>query len=410
MGLVSVPNQSHKKPQAISGQIEPRLGQQGVYQVYWDYTSFYSEKLRVFLNYKEIPYRLVQISLEDYFEKMPELVGMSLIPVVLTPDERIMQDSTPMMEWFEGEYPERATVPGDSRLAWLMWLIEEFSDEYVVRLANRTRWGSDASGRTLGARIARRFSRGQSTEQIAGLAQHIRERQTGNNLLLGLETPENCRNVDQQILDLLSILDEHLSEHDYLLGDRPSMADFALFGAFWAHGYNDPWSAEIMEVNAPQVCNWVQEMASIGDSRGALGRTEFGQWLDLDQDVPDTLNKLLAFIASTYLPQARGYVGAMLDQQPTFTASIYGLETELPRFDYRAGTFADLQQRFVKLPEVAKDWLTQIFADSGLFPELMMDGIHPNPHFAELSAPFVSNPEHNRLAYEGEQPLREAHR
>ncbi len=393
----TIPSRLQQHRQTMATQAELNEGEE-VYRVYWDYTSYYSNKLRVFLNYKQVPYRLLQTGFEDYMQKMPELAGVAQIPVVLTPDNRVMHDSTPMMEWFEGEYAARAAVPEDSRLAWLMWLIEEFSDEYMVRVLNRTRWGSDASARTLGARIARRFSRGQPTAVINERAQMLRERQTGNNRVLGLETVEACQNVDQQLLDFLAILDKHLSEYGYLLGDRPSMADFALFGAFWAHGLNDPWSAEILEVNAPQVCNWVQEMAEFGDSRGGLERTEFGEWLQLDQQVPEAFSQLLAFIARTYLPQAKGYAQAMLNQAPTFNACIYGLDTELPRFDYRAGSFAVLQQRFVKLPHTAKEWLEESFADSGLFPALLADGIHPNPHFAKLTPPFVTDTEQNRLA------------
>ncbi|WP_390619188.1 glutathione binding-like protein [Maricurvus nonylphenolicus] len=266
----------------------------------------------------------------------------------------------------------------------------------------RTRWGTQASQQTLSARIARGFAYGHPTETVNLVSHGILERQSGFNKALGIDTPEDCNSVDNQLLDLLAILDEHLCEFSYLLGNRPSLADFALFGPLWAHGFNDPWSAEILEVNAPQVCNWLQEMANLGDKRGLLGREEFGHWLDLEAALPETLIKLVTFIARTYLPQALGYREAMINQQENFTTTIYGIETQLPRFDYRAGTFAELQQRFVDLSPNDQSWLESSLATTGLFPDMMADEIKRNPHFDALTPPFVSNPEQNKLAYKGE--------
>ena len=378
--------------------------QQDHYRVYWDYTSYYSNKFRAYLNYKNIPYKLMQTTSEDYMTKIPELVGMPIIPVVITPDDKIMQDSTPMMEWFEKEYPEKSAIPDDARLAWIMWLIEEFSDEYMVRFAMRTRWGTEASQQTLSSRIARGFTYGHHTEITKMGSQMILDRQSGFNGPLAIEKEEDCQSVDQQLLDLLKILDAHLSEYAYLLGDRPSIADFAIFGPLWAHGFNDPWSAEILEVNAPQVCNWLQEMANIGDTRGCLGREEFGDWLDLESELPVTLIQLISFIAKTYLPQALGYRDAMVSGDKRFTTTVYGIETELPKFDYRAGTFAELQQKFANLEVPQQAWIETALTSSGLFPSLMAGEIKPNPHFAKLTVPFVTDPALNGLAYKGEDP------
>ncbi len=77
--------------------------QQDHYRFCWDITSPYSNKVRVYLNYKSIPYKLIQTTNRDYLKKIPKLVGMPIIPVLIAPDERVMQDSTPIMEWFNWE-------------------------------------------------------------------------------------------------------------------------------------------------------------------------------------------------------------------------------------------------------------------------------------------------------------------
>ncbi|MCP4756132.1 MAG: glutathione S-transferase family protein [Proteobacteria bacterium] len=394
--------QNHLEQQQKTLAARAILGEkeQGHYRFYWDYTSPYSNKVRAYLNYKGIPYKLIQTTNNDYMKKIPELVGMSIIPVLIAPDEKVMQDSTPIMEWFEKEYPEKPAISDDPRLAWLMWLIEEFSDEYVLRIGMRLRWGNDMSLRTSSSHIARGFAYGETIEMVQMVSQFIVERQVGIvKGALGLDREEYNQSVDRQLLDLLKILDAHLAEYAYLLGDRPSPADFALFGMLWSFGLSEPLGSEILETNAPQVCNWLQEMADIGDPRGCQGRETFGDWLDPDKGLPETLVQLAGFIARTYLPAALGYRSAMINGDEKFTTEIYGVETELSRFDFRAGTFAQLQQRLAALDSLQRDWIEQALEGTGLFPSLLEEEIVPNPHFADLTPPFVTDPEKNRQSY-----------
>ena len=374
--------------------------QQDCYRFYWDITSPYSNKVRAYLNYKGIPYQLIQTSNRDYLKKIPKLVGMPIIPVLITPDERVMQDSTPILEWFEKEVPQKAAIPDDPRLAWLMWLIEEFSDEYMLRIGMRLRWGNEISLRTSSSRIARGFAYGESTEMAQMVSQFIVERQVGIvKAALGLDRETYNKSVDQQLLDLLAILDPHLAEYGYLLGDRPSLADFAMFGMLWSFGLTEPLGSEILETNAPQVCHWLQEISDIGDPRGCQSREEFGDWLDLENGLPETLVQLAGFIARTYLPAALGYRSAMINNEKNFTAVIDGIETELSQFDFRAGTFAQLQQKGVDLDASQKAWIKKALEDTGLFPSLLEGAITPSPHFADLTPPFVTDPEKNKRSY-----------
>ncbi len=369
------------------------------YRLYWDLTSPYSNKARIYLNYKNIPYQLIQTTNRDFMKKIPAWAGMPIMPIVLTPDDRVMQDTTPIMEWFEKEYSEKPAIPEDPRLAWLMWLLEEFSDEYLLRLTMRKRWGNEASRRTVSSRISRGFSYGYPNEIIKMGAEFIRDRQITNmDTLLAIAKEEDCKSVDQQMLDLLAILDTHFLETAYLLGDRPSLSDFAFFGFLWSYGFNEPALVAIMEVNAPQVCNWLQEIADLGDHRGCVGREEFGDWLDLEEGLPDSILQLIQFIAKTYLPLAMGCRDAMFNGDKRVRAVIYGVETELPRFDYKVGTFAQLQQKLTDLNDSQKKWLENTLSETGLFPSLLDGGIKPNPHFADLTPPFVTDPDKSRLA------------
>ncbi len=386
----------------LAEQRELEPDQRNHYRMYWDYTSPYSLKVKSYLNYKKIPYKLMQTTGDDYFERIPRLVGMSIIPVILTPDNKVMQDSTPIMTWFEEQYPESAAIPDDTKLAWIMWLIEEFSDEYVLRFLMRGRWGSEHSQQTMSARIARLFNFGGDDELIKYAKQKTLRRQTVFDIGLGVARPSDQKNADKQFIDLVKILNDHFKDYAYLLGDRPSIADFALFGQM-IHVFRDGTETTcLLENHGPNVCNWIMDIDNLGDDRGCVGRKNFDEWLDLDEGLPTTLEKLVEFISQTYLPQALAYRNAMQTGAKFFPVTLYGHETYLPKFDYRAGTFAQLQQKFADLPKYDQKSIQKLLRNTGLFPAFMEGEIIVHPHFYKLTPPFVVNPDDYKRAYIGD--------
>ncbi|MFQ3200255.1 MAG: hypothetical protein ACI9SK_000969 [Zhongshania sp.] len=44
-------------------------------------------------------------------EWLNNVAGQSIVPVMLSPDDQLMQDSTPMMTFLESEHPTIKTVP-----------------------------------------------------------------------------------------------------------------------------------------------------------------------------------------------------------------------------------------------------------------------------------------------------------
>ena len=123
-----------------------------------------------YMNYKGIPYKRMEANIDIYMGEIPALVGQSIIPVILTPDNQVMQDSTPIVEWFESQYQAKPAIPEDPRLAFIMWLLEEFADEYMPRLHMHTRWGNEQNRRTLSHRIARFMAFGKSDVEPADVS------------------------------------------------------------------------------------------------------------------------------------------------------------------------------------------------------------------------------------------------
>jgi glutathione S-transferase len=207
---------------------ELKAGERQFYRIWQSGASPYSQKVMAFMNYKGIPYKKVLSNMEE-IEWLKKSVGQSIVPVMMSPSGEMMQDSSPIMTLLEARFPEVPTIPEDPRLAFLMWLIEEFSDEYILRLIVHTRWGTEENRAAGSHRIARTVTYGIPHIDTQKLAPVVRQRQLGFDPHLGLSDDVRA-NMDQQLSDLLGILEVHFRHYQFLLGFRPTMADFAVYG------------------------------------------------------------------------------------------------------------------------------------------------------------------------------------
>ena len=366
-------------------------GEANLYRLYLHSCSPFSAKLRTYMNFKEIPYKRMQVTLESYLVDLPKLLGRGDMPVVLTPDDQVMQDSTPIMQWFEEKYTDHSAIPEDKRLAFFMWLIEEFSDEYLTRFAMHYRWGNDMNRVALSKRIARTFNYGKSPGNLKGIADFVVSRQSNFDAVLGLSGQAERANVEQQLKDMLTILDAHFETYQFLLGDRPSFADFGVYGTLWAHLFNDPYSACIMEELAPQTCGWLEKMSELGDKRGQAGQTIFGDWVNLDDAVPETLSKLLEFIGKTYIPLAKATAAASAKKEKQMKAVVYDLDTSFGTSQYRAWSFEQLQTKFQELPNEDKTFVDKVLEKANVQPSMMEASIVLSTLFDGFTPPFVKD-------------------
>ena len=96
-------------------------------------------------------------------------------------------------------------------------------------------------------------------------------------------TEDTISGIEAHYEGFLADFSDHLRAMPYLLGERPTLGDFALFGPLYAHLYRDPASGRIMHDLAPRVVAWVERMNE-GSATGALL---------LRDEVPETLQPIL---------------------------------------------------------------------------------------------------------------------
>ena len=128
-----------------------------VYRIYGAEPSPFSVKIRSYFRYKQIPHQWIVRNAEtmaDYqkFAKIP------IIPLVVTPDDQGLQDSTPIMETIDAAFPTPAAQPGDSITSFLSLLLEEFGDEWGNKWMFHLRWAREENCLSAAGRINRRLA------------------------------------------------------------------------------------------------------------------------------------------------------------------------------------------------------------------------------------------------------------
>lgn len=261
------------------------------YRVYGMWQSYFTRKMLGYLDYKQIPYLL-----RRFGGALPEARAAGWeggIPPVRTPDGQYMWDSTAMIEHLELLFPERAVLPPDPVQRFLCYALEDLADEWLYRPAVGSRWFFEENTQHGGWELARDvtcelpLSGEQAFQMVSSYTR-------GTCEPFGV-TQQNIQSwIDELLRPWMRVLGAHLDARAYLFGDRPSLADFAIFGGNAAHFTNDPVCRRWVDEDGPAVVRHTHRLLEPEDQ-------PFGDWNE-DGDVPETLVAVLADLGRLYLP------------------------------------------------------------------------------------------------------------
>ena len=293
--------------------------------------SPYSVKVRAYFRYKAIPHQWRERgAAAELFAKHARL---PLIPLVVTPEDRGIQDSTPIIDAMEAQFPEPSVHP-PGVAGFVSALLEEFGDEWGNKWMFHMRWAREVDQ----VAVSRRFA--AKAEDVDAAAKTIRERMVPRTWFVGAN-PVTAPQIEQSLADTLPLLDAHLATRPYLFGARPAFGDFGLWGQIYECG-RDP-TAGALVAKAPNVVAWVDRMAQPKND-GA-----FEDWAAL----APTLTPLLADqIAAMFLPWSVANAAAIAGSEDEFDVTLKGQRwTQKPQ-KYHARSLAALRARYA---EVADD-------------------------------------------------------
>jgi len=220
----------------------------------------------------------------EFRQQVMPVIGRSIIPVLVTADGQIVQDSVDIIDHVEAAGTALSAYPDSPRQRFLAHLFQLFGSQGLLRAAMHYRW---SYYQAQDAFLDHAFGvSGAEDDPSRGAMRKMQSYLPG----LGVR-PDTIPLIEQGYIDLLAALEAHLSVHPYLLGGRPSIGDYGLFGPLFAHLGRDPVPADIMKRRAPSVFRWIERVHApdldIPDMPDADG------WLAGDA-VPDSLEALVA--------------------------------------------------------------------------------------------------------------------
>ena len=104
--------------------------------------SPYSNKMKSLMTYRRLPYRWVSGGGPEA-NGTPQAPGPVLAPQLLFPDDRVMNDSTKLIQELENLYPAaRSVIPNTGGMKFISALLEDFCDEWVTKAMFHYRFGT----------------------------------------------------------------------------------------------------------------------------------------------------------------------------------------------------------------------------------------------------------------------------
>ena len=325
------------------------------YRLFGVELSPYSLKVRAYFRYKNIPHEWIARDSTNQ-EEFSRYAKLPLVPLVVTPDGKGMQDSTPILEHFEGLQPEPSIHPSDPTLAFLSALIEEYGDEWGNKQMFHYRWTYAPDQKSTAERIARLTRPGLSEAEYAAATEQIRTRMVPRLSFVG-SSEQTREHIESSFDRLLSLLEPHLSQRMYLFGGRPTFGDFGL-AAQMHQCSTDPSAGTMMRAVAPNVLSWAVQMLDPKDEGG----------LETWNDLAPTLKPILREIGQTFLPWTAANAQALAAGQETFSVMLRSTEYSQGTQKYHARSFRVLRERYAKVEEKAA--LASILEEAGCLPWL----------------------------------------
>ncbi|MDH4386584.1 MAG: glutathione S-transferase [Caulobacter sp.] len=327
-----------------------------VWRVYGLSLSYFTGKIEAYLRAKGQDYRLIEMSAAD-LRRCASITGVAWMPQVEMDDGRWLTDSCRIIEYVEARSTKPAITPANPAVAFVAGLIEDFGDEQLWRPALYYRWAFAEDQRLRGEQIARTMLRELRLplwlKTRIVIARQRRVYMAGDGV-----TSDNRFAVEAEYLHCLDALEPVLASQPFVLGDRPTEADFGLFGGLFRHFAEDPTPAAIMASRAPAVLAWTRRLWSL--------RPQDFSHAPKAIRIPENLGLLALAITSRFLPMLSAHQQAWANGAALARYEHFGARFETRVNPYRVWRLARLQGRFAALPEEAalevEAWLSDATA------------------------------------------------
>jgi glutathione S-transferase len=297
------------------------------YKIYGVRPSYFTQKAIGFFRFKGIPFE--DLNKTVFEQKRLEVgSGTRMIPVVECPDGSWMKDTTPMGMALDAIFPDGGLFPSavnpklaEARIVGR--IVEDYLDEWFPRFAVHFRWMYDA-GIAVGAdRIVRDMVGAPAKGDMPDAQKAMYDLAVEKFSDWGKGTCESVGagearkpETRAEFIRIIKIFNGILDRQDYLIGNRPTLADFALWGGLYAHFNFDPTPKALIAKYAPNL--------NVFETRLKDARvSDMPSWQDVQISL-DVLDPLLAEIGGNFMPFLMTNKAALEAGEKGFEAAVDG--------------------------------------------------------------------------------------
>lgn len=188
--------------------------------------SAFAEKIRLILDYKQLAYRSIEVTPGVGQVEVFQLSGQRQVPV-LKDGERVIPDSTAIALYLEQTYPDRPLLPTAAKPRGLCLALEDWADQVIVVNARKAMVGALKHHPNFRTALLPDATPDLLRAVVGAVPSELLT-WVGAGVGFGPEEVKAASHALRQALDALSLM---VQDSPYLLGEEPTLADFAVAAA-----------------------------------------------------------------------------------------------------------------------------------------------------------------------------------
>ena len=186
----------------------------------------------------------------------------------------------------------------------------------------------------------------------------IHDRQHGRLWVVG-SNDTTAKLIDSSYRRFVKLMDDHLSVSRFLFGEKPSSADFAIYGQLTQLIGFDPTSRRIASENSLRLVSWVDVMADLSGHD-----VNNSNWTSLE-DSPPSLKEIMKEFGQMYVPALLANAKAIMEGDETWETEIDGSTWKQKAFPYQAKCLKWIKEEFNTLSKNDKTRIKTFLKGTG---------------------------------------------
>ena len=337
--------------------------------------SPYTRKMIALLRYRHIPYEIIWGNPGELLDSGGAFADLGieppkpvLLPTFLMRDDqgeiKTVTDSTPIIRRLEKEFEGRSVIPEDPALCFLNYLLEDFGDEWVTKYMFHYRWHFEEDADNASSILPLNHKVDLQEDVWKLFKEGIGSRQIERLWVVG-SNDITAPIIENSYKRFLGIMQIHLSNLPFLFGQRPSSADFAIYGQLTQLIGLDPTSRAIAHEESIRTVAWINSMEDLSGIN-----PDKSTWENFES-LPGSMKSLLKEIGHVYVPALLANSEALQNGDETWETEIDGSTWSQKTFNYQGKCLQWINQEFYALTELDQKRLMDLLEGTGCEKLLM---------------------------------------